>query len=154
MKTIYTFLSLILLTATQMVGQTIWDNFEDVRKGTYGFISGQLTQYTGNPDPTGNTSKTVGQYQRNAAELFDVIILDQQTLSMADYVSGAKQLKIDVWSPAAGIPIQITFEDTATALPANFPTGRHSVYLTTTTVAMAWETLTFAFDNRPRCVSA
>lgn len=149
MKTIYTLSALLLIATANVFGQTTWDNFEDIRKGTYGFINGTLIPYTGNPDPTGNTSKTVAQYQRNASEPFDVIILDQQIESLADYTSGAKQLSIDVWSPAAGIPIQITLEDSATALPANFPTGRHSVYLTTTTVAMAWETLTFTFDNRP-----
>ncbi|MEL6853180.1 MAG: T9SS type A sorting domain-containing protein, partial [Bacteroidota bacterium] len=45
--------------------------------------------------------------------------------------------------------VQITLEDTSTAEPANFPTGRHSVYLATTTQDSAWETLTFTFDNRP-----
>jgi hypothetical protein len=58
-------------------------------------------------------------------------------------------MSIDVWSPAAGTPIQITLENSTTALPDNFPTGRHSVYLTQTTVAEQWETLTFSFDNQP-----
>ena len=149
MKTIYTCVVLAFLGAPALWGQTLWDNFEDVRKGTYGFISGTFVPYTGNPDPVGNTSKTVATYTRNPAELFDVIILDQQTESLADYVSGAKQMSIDVWSPASGIPIQITLENSITALPANYPTGRHSVYLTTTTVASAWETLNFSFAERP-----
>lgn len=149
MKNLYLLVVVLLSVSTSLSGQTTWDNFEDVRKGTYGFINGVLIPYTGNPDPTGNTSATVATYSRNAAEAFDVIILDQQTESLADYVAGTKQMSIDVWSPAIGIPIQITMEDSTTALPANFPTGRHSVYLTTTTVAQAWETLTFTYDNRP-----
>ena len=58
-------------------------------------------------------------------------------------------MSIDVWSPAAGIVVQITLEDASISEGAPFPTGRHSVYLTTTTQTMAWETLTFTFDNRP-----
>ena len=69
--------------------------------------------------------------------------------ALPDYVSGTKTLSIDVWSPAAGKTVQITLENSVLALPANFPTGRHSVYLATTTVANAWETLTFTFDNQP-----
>jgi hypothetical protein len=149
MKKIYLFL---LLTAFSVHGfaQQVWDNFEDTRKGTYGFISGSFIPYNENPDQTGgNTSLTAAQYTRNAAETFDVIILDAPMANLSDYIDGTKQMSIDVWSPGAGIPIQITLENSATALPDNFPTGRHSVYLTETTVAGAWETLTFAFDVQP-----
>ena len=37
-------------------------------------------------------------------------------------------MKIDVYSPAVGIPIQITLRLT-TATPTNYPTGRHSEYI-------------------------
>jgi hypothetical protein len=132
-------------------GQQPWDNFEDQRRGFYDFTSGTFIPYFGNPDPTGNTSPVVAEYTRNAAELFDVLVIDAVSPAedLADYLSGAKQLSIDVWSPNAGVTVQITLEDSSLAGPANFPTGRHSVYLTTTTVANAWETLTFTFDNRP-----
>lgn len=130
--------------------QTTWDNFEDVRKGTYGFINGTFIPYNENPDQSGaNTSLVAAAYTRNAAELFDVLIIDAPMADLSDYVSGTKQMSIDVWSPAAGIPIQITLENSETALPDNFPTGRHSVYLTETTVAQQWETLTFTFDTQP-----
>ncbi|MCB0625754.1 MAG: hypothetical protein KDC43_18010, partial [Saprospiraceae bacterium] len=106
--------------------------------------------YNGNPDQSGaNTSLVAAAYTRNPAEAFDVIILDGLMADLSDYVSGAKQLSIDVWSPAAGKTVQITLENSTLAMPANFPTGRHSVYLATTTVANQWETLTFNFDNQP-----
>ena len=143
-------LFLLLSTALSMNAQTTWDNFQDQRKGTYGFISGTFIPYFENPDKTGaNTSDVAAQYTRNPAEPFDVIILDAAMADLSEYISGTKSISIDVWSPNAGIPIQITMENNTLAQPANFPTGRHSVYLTSTTVANAWETLTFTFDNQP-----
>ncbi|MEM9024308.1 MAG: T9SS type A sorting domain-containing protein, partial [Bacteroidota bacterium] len=68
---------------------------------------------------------------------------------LGDYLNGTKSMSVDVLSPAVGITVQITLEDTNTAEAGNFPVGRHSVYLATTTVANAWETLTFTFDNQP-----
>lgn len=150
MQKIYSVILMLLFVASGMQAQTVWDNFEDSRKGTYGFINGAFIPYFENPDKTGaNTSDVAAQYTRNAGELFDVIILDGQMADLSDYLSGAKQMSIDVWSPNAGTVVQITLENSVLAEPANFPTGRHSVYLATTSVANAWETLTFTFDNQP-----
>jgi hypothetical protein len=135
---------------SNVTAQQVWDNFEDIRKGTYGFINGSFIPYNENPDQTGvNTSQVAASYTRNAAEQFDVLILDGQMADLTDYLSGAKQMSIDVWSPAPDVTVQITLENSGLAMPANFPVGRHSVYLTTTTVAQGWETLTFSFDNQP-----
>ncbi|MCI4670305.1 MAG: T9SS type A sorting domain-containing protein [Bacteroidia bacterium] len=147
----------ILLTmafvATSMMcfGQALLEDFEGNRRFFYDFTSGVFVPYTGNPDMMVNSSAVVGSYNRNPAELFDVLVMDADTLfeNLADYVSGTKTLSIDVWSPAVGKTVQITLEDSSLAGSTNFPTGRHSVYLATTTVANAWETLTFSFDNRP-----
>lgn len=149
MKKIYTLL-LVLAISGQGFSQQVWDNFEDIRKGTYGFINGTFIPYNENPDQSGvNTSITAAEYTRNAAETFDVIILDALMADLSDYLDGTKEMSMDVWSPGAGTVIQITLESTVTAAPDNFPTGRHSVYLTETTTAGAWETVTFSFDNRP-----
>jgi hypothetical protein len=150
MKNLYTTLFLLALAIGGLQAQTTWDNFEDVRKGTYGFINGVFIPYTGNPDPTGvNTSAVVAEYSRNPAELFDVVILDAQMADLGDYLSGAKTMSMDVWSPAPGTTVQITMENSVLALPANFPTGRHSVYLATTSTSEEWETITFSFDSQP-----
>lgn len=150
MKKIYQMFFIAFFISSSVSAQVLWENFEDTRKGTYGFINGTFIPYFENPDKTGvNTSEVAGQYTRNAAELFDVLILDEAMADLTDYVSGAKQMSIDVWSPAAGKVIQITLENDVLAQPANFPAGRHSVYLATTTVAMGWETLTFTFDTQP-----
>lgn len=150
MTKIYLSLFLIALTSAGIQAQQTWDNFEDIRKGTYDFISGTFIPYNENPDMSGaNTSRTAAKYTRNSAETFDVIVLDARMADLTDYLSDTKQMSIDVWSPEAGKTVQITLESTETAAPDNFPTGRHSVYLTQTTVAGAWETLTFSFDTQP-----
>lgn len=150
MKKIYPLFFILFLTISSLSAQTLWDNFEDTRKGTYGFINGTFIPYNTNPDATGaNTSPIVGVYTRNPAELFDVIILDAQMADLSDYLSGAKTMTMDVWSPNVGTVIQISLENSILAEPANFPTGRHSAYFATTTVAMGWETVTFVFDNQP-----
>lgn len=146
----YSFILISFFFVSNISAQQIWDNFEDTRKGTHGFINGAFIPYNENPDKTGaNTSQVAASYTRNAAEQYDVIILDGQMADLSDYVSGVKEISIDVWSPAVGKTVQITLENDVLAEPANYPTGRHSVYLTATTVAMGWETLTFSFDNQP-----
>ncbi|MCB0707010.1 MAG: T9SS type A sorting domain-containing protein [Saprospiraceae bacterium] len=150
MQKIYILFLLIVTLPTMLQSQVTWDNFEDIRKGTYGFINGSFIPYNENPDQSGvNTSRVAAQYTRNAAEQFDVLILDAAMADLSDYVSGTKQISIDVWSPVAGKVVQITLENDVLAQPANYPTGRHSVYLATTSVANAWETLTFSFDSQP-----
>ena len=140
----------LLMSLGSMQAQQTLDNFEDIRKGTYGFINGTFIPYTGNPDATGeNTSRVVATYTRNPVEEFDVILLDAPLSDISGFVDGTKQMSIKVWSPAVGTTVQITLEDSDNAMPDNFPIGRHSVYLATTTVAEQWETLTFSFDNRP-----
>ncbi len=150
MKNLYLVVLFLFSSLTIGFGQTTWDNFEDSRFGTYDFVSGTFIPYNLNPDRSGaNTSQVAAEYTRNPGDAFDVIIIDAEMADLSDYVSGAKQISIDVWSPTAGTTIQITLENSTLAQPDNFPVGRHSVYLTQTTVTNAWETLTFTFDNQP-----
>jgi hypothetical protein len=150
MKSLYSIIFLSLAFSLGLQAQQVWDNFEDIRKGTYGFINGTFIPYFENPEQTGaNTSRVAAAYTRNPAEAFDVIIIDAQMADLSDYLTGDKSISVDVWSPAPGLTVQITLENSVLAQPANFPTGRHSVYLATTTATEDWETLTFTFDNQP-----
>ncbi len=150
MKKIYLSFTFVLFAALSVSAQVVWDNFEDSRKGTYGFISGTFIPYGENPAPGGsNTSLVAAAYSRNPSEAFDVIILDAPMADLTDYRTSAKTMSIDVWSPAVGTTVQITLENSILAEPANYPTGRHSFYLATTTVAQQWETLTFNFVEQP-----
>ncbi len=150
MKKIYTFIFAALLPAVALQAQTIWDNFEDQRKANYFFINGVFIPYNENPDQSGvNTSQVAASYTRNQAELFDVIVMDGVMANVGDYINGTKQMKIDIWSPVVGMTVQITLENSVLAQPANYPVGRHSEHFATTTVANAWQTLTFNFSGQP-----
>ncbi|MEM9051879.1 MAG: T9SS type A sorting domain-containing protein [Bacteroidota bacterium] len=150
MKQFFTLLVTFMCLSTASYSQVMWDNFEDSRKALYGFIHGTLFTHNLNPAPGGsNTSVNCALYERNPVETFDVIVIRAEAANISDYVSGAKQMSIDVWSPAAGIPLQITLENFEIADANPFPAGRHSIYTTTTTVANQWETLTFNFTSNP-----
>lgn len=150
MRKIYSTLILALGLGLCAQAQTTWDNFEDQRKGTYFFENGVFIPYNLNPDQSAaNTSQVAAQYIRDPGAPFDVIVIDAEMANLSDYLTGAKQMSIDVWSPAANTTVQITLENSTLALPDNFPTGRHSVYLATTTVANQWETLTFNYFEQP-----
>ncbi|MFT5595755.1 MAG: hypothetical protein ACI8QH_000541 [Flammeovirgaceae bacterium] len=150
MRKIYSTLLLIAALSMGVQAQTLWENFEDVRKCTYFFENGTFVPYQLNPDPSGvNTSLVAAEYVRDPGAPYDVIIIDNPMLNLTDYITGAKQMSIDVWSPAAGTTVQITLENSILAEPANYPTGRHSVYLTSTQTSMAWETLTFSYFEQP-----
>ncbi len=150
MQKCYTLLLLLCFLVSGASAQVLWENFEDTRKGTYGFINGSFIPYSQNPAPDAtNSSLVAASYTRNAAETFDVLILDAPMADLTDYLSNTKQMSIAVWSPNAGTTVQITLENSTLAQPANFPTGRHSIFLATTTVASGWEVLTFSFDQQP-----
>ena len=131
--------------------QMVYEDFNQNRLVDYFFTSGVFIEYEANPGPsTANNSPTVGRYVRNPAETFDVIVMDLSNMQdLGDYLNGTKQISLDVYSPAPGITVQVTLEDTNTATSTNFPVGRHSVYLGTTTTTNAWETITLSFDNQP-----
>jgi hypothetical protein len=149
MKHIYTLLITALLAPAITTAQVTWDNFENERRVNYGFISGVLIPYNENPDQSGaNTSQVAAQYIRNGVEQFDVILMQSAMASVTDYVNGTKTMSMDIWSPQAGVTVQITLENASLA-QGPYPAGRHSEYQATTTVAEQWETLTFNLTGLP-----
>ncbi len=95
-----------------------WDSSENSRKGSYFFENGVFIPYQENPDQSGvNTSQVAAQYIRDPGAQFDVIVIQNQMLNLSDYWTGAKQMSIDVWSPAAGTTVQITLENSTLAEP-------------------------------------
>lgn len=149
MKKIYLLTTMACFAATLANAQQTWDNFENTRVANYGFVNGVFIPYNENPDQSGaNTSQVAAQYIRNAAEQFDVIVMNAVMANVTDYAVGTKTMSMDVWSPAVGKTVQITLENTALATNP-YPTGRHSEYQAVTTVANAWETLTFTLTGTP-----
>ena len=147
------FLIALLMLPGFLFSQVLWDNFEDTRIGYYEFVHGGMTTRYVNPDMTSfvNNSSTCAQYVRNPGELWDVLVIlgNGPMDDVSDYVNGTKTMSVDVYSPAVGIPVQITLEDSSLAGPTNYPAGRHSIYLGATTVANAWERITLTFDSKP-----
>ncbi|MDO7874515.1 T9SS type A sorting domain-containing protein [Hymenobacter sp. ASUV-10] len=142
----------ITLPATTMPVARLYENFNDVRELTYGAGDGVLTQNFANPSTTGtNANPLVGKYVRSAVA-YDTFYANYPAGATADdisdFVSGSRKMTMKVYAPAAGRPVTITLLD-ATATPTNYPTGRNSFYTATTTVANAWETLTFNFAGTP-----
>ena len=143
---------LIILFPFLCFSQIIWDNFEDTRIGYYEFVHGGMTTRLDNPLPNAvNNSELCAQYVRNPGETYDVIVIvaNGPFFELTDYINGTKKMKVDVFSPAPGIPLQITLEDSAIAGPTNYPYGRHSIYTATTSLTNEWETIEFIFDSRP-----
>lgn len=150
--------------------QMLYDNADDVRQVTYGFNvpflqqlgngtggtqwpgwHGTLIEYTLNPFPDAvNGSEQCLAYLRNPGETYDVIVIRTSGLAdLTDYVNGTKQIRLDILSPVPGVDVEITLEDAETALPANYPIGRHSTYSAVTTTGGQWETLTFTLVGQP-----
>ncbi len=129
---------------------TMLEDFEFTRFSNYGYIHGQLNPKENNPAPSAeNTSPVCAQYIRNPAEEFDVIVVENPNIGNADLIeNNTKRFMMDVYSNAAGRNIEITLENSNTS-SAPYPTGRHSTYRATTTVANAWETLTFEHIASP-----
>jgi hypothetical protein len=150
-KQLYTLLILTLPIFAS--SQIVWDNFEQTRVGYYDFVHGGMTARYPNPDIASsvNSSPLCTQYVRNPGELWDVLVIvaNGPINDVSDYVNGTKKMTVDVFSPLAGIPIQITLEDSSIAGATNYPDGRHSIYLGTTTVANQWETIELSYDSRP-----
>lgn len=167
MKTLSTLL--VLLFAATAGAQTLYDNCDDVRLHTYGFdipfseqqgngIGGEewpgwhgtLVQYMPNPGPDDvNDSPSCLEYSRNPSEQWDVVIIETGLFAdLGDYVSGAKTMTMDIFSPVPGITIQITLEDFETSTEP-YPTGRHSEYTAVTTTGAEWETLEFSLIGTP-----
>jgi len=146
-------LFLILTLPLFSNSQVLWDDFEQTRVGYYDFVHGGMTTRFPNPDlsSTVNNSELCAQYVRNPGELWDVLVIiaNGSINDVSDYVSGSKTMSIDVFSPASGIPIQITLEDSSIAGATNYPDGRHSIYLGVTTLSNEWETIELTFDSRP-----
>jgi|TARA_B100000959_G_scaffold285711_1_gene361389 hypothetical protein len=146
--------TLLLLTLPLFCSsQILWDDFEQTRIGYYEFVHGGMTTRFENPDlaSTVNSSPLCAQYVRNPGELWDVLVIvaNGPINDVSDYVNGSKKMTVDVFSPLAGIPVQITLEDSSLAGATNYPTGRHSIYLGTTTLTNEWETIELTFDSKP-----
>jgi hypothetical protein len=142
------------MLAQQASAQILLDNFENTRLLQYPAKSGVLTESVANPaSNTVNSSPTCASYARDAATQYDYLVVKPKSpnnafINSADYKSGTKHVTIKLYSPAAGLPVQFVLQN-ATKVATGYPNGNFGVFTATTTVANAWETLTFNFVNDP-----
>ncbi len=134
----------------------LYEDFEGRRRLNYLAVNGTLTPGFANPAVgAANPSAVVGRYERDGANSFATLVLAPANATFLDdvtaYASPAatQQFSLRFYSPAAGVPVQVVLGNAAKIVAGGFsyPTGTHSLYLATTTVANAWETLTFSYQS-------
>ena len=159
---------LILLTPSFLLAQVMVEDFETNRHLNYVEKSGEFISdndllappliggmYSGvaNPDMSGiNTSARCGSYQRNEAEIHDYFItLPAGGLTnLNDFTSGENFITLDVWSPEPSTSFIISFENREIAqIDPDSTDGVHSRFEAFSSVANAWQTLTFNFLDFP-----
>ena len=149
--------------------QSLYDNFDTDRTSDYGLgipfpeqqgngiggtvwpgWHGTFLEFTINPATDGiNSSAMCAEYTRNPGEFYDVLIVHPGDMDdVTDYITGAKSMSFDVYSPVPGITVQITLENQARA-EGGYPEGRHSEYTAVTTTGGEWETLEFTLAGEP-----
>jgi hypothetical protein len=161
-------IALILLTPSLIFGQVVIEDFENNRYLNYVEKSGEFVSdntinapslmggmYSGvaNPDMSGiNTSARCGSYMRNSVETFDYFIALPAGgfTNLNDFTSGDNFFTMDIWSPEDSTNFIISFENREIAqLDPDSTDGVHSRFEGYTTVANAWQTITFSFLDFP-----
>ncbi|MFC6222370.1 T9SS type A sorting domain-containing protein [Hymenobacter artigasi] len=138
----------LLTCATAASAQTLYDNFENTRLVSYPIVEGTLVQNAANPgsNPV-NTSPTCASYARAAAAQYAVLVVKPNNARMDNVTAyttgGAKRISVKFRSPAAGVTVGVVLQNSRLNT-ANYPTGKFGTeYTAVTTVANAWEVLTF-----------
>lgn len=159
---------LILLAPSLLCAQVVIEDFENNRHLNYVEKSGEFVSdnpniapalmggmYYGvaNPDMSGiNTSARCGSYMRNAVETFDYFIALPAGgfTNLDEFTSGDNFFTLDVWSPEDSTSFIISFENREVALidPDSLD-GVHSRFEAFSSVANAWQTITFSFLDFP-----
>lgn len=111
-----------------------------------------LTSNTGthsvvsNPSLSGvNTSALSAKYIRNSLEQYDIITYKTSGIKDAsNYTLKTKKFYIDVYTAAPiGTQLILQLENSLVATASNYPAGRHSRYIGTTTVQNQWQRVAF-----------
>ncbi|WP_116127150.1 T9SS type A sorting domain-containing protein [Lewinella sp. IMCC34183] len=111
------------------------EDFEDGPRLSWTTAGGNNGTFNGaiaNPDMNGNTSANVGSYTRGSAPFAAL----NATLVGGLDLTGAPQLNLDVWAPAA---------NTEVTLQLDSPIAGRVNATATVTAANTWETLSFTF---------
>jgi hypothetical protein len=130
--------------------QLLYDDFQTTRRVAYPSVDGTLTQNAANPATNAvNSSPTVGRYARNGGNPYATINIVPTTApklgDVTPYLNGTKLITMKMYSPAAGVPVQIVLQD-KTKAATGYPNGNlGGTFNATTSVANAWEVITFTY---------
>ncbi|PHN08101.1 Ig-like domain-containing protein [Flavilitoribacter nigricans] len=127
-----------------------FENFDDPATATYTFSTGTLNEVSNPAANAVNGSALSGQYTRNSAEQYDVLVYSVTNITDgSQYSEKQKKFYADVYTDApVGTEILLQLE-TSTATSTNYPTGRHSRYVATITETNNWHRLAFDLLDRP-----
>lgn len=135
-----------------IIATDVLQNYDGINKIIKGTTTGTYSVVANPGSNSVNSSANVARYVRNASEQYDVLFFNTQT-SIEDaglFKSQTNKIMIDVYTTAPiGTVVSMNFENSATSLPANYPTGRNSSYVAITTKQNQWETLTFYYNSSP-----
>ncbi|WP_253251848.1 family 16 glycosylhydrolase [Flavobacterium sp. ACN2] len=135
-----------------IIATDVLQNYDGANKIIKGTTTGTYSVVANPGSNSVNSSANVAKYVRNASEQYDVLFFNTQT-SIEDaglFKSQTNKIMIDVYTTAPiGTVVSMNFENSATSLPANYPTGRNSSYVAITTKQNQWETLTFYYNSSP-----
>lgn len=152
--TTYYFDNLLTRAAPEkpIIATDVLQNYDGINKIIKGTTTG-VYSVVANPGANAvNSSANVAKYVRNITEQYDVLFFNTQgNIEDAGLLkSQTNKIMIDVYTTAPiGTVVSLNLENSATSLPANFPTGRNSNYVAITTKQNQWETLTFYYNSSP-----
>jgi len=106
--------------------------------------------YVIGPATTGAPGTQAILYERNSTLDFDLIYYEAADTSeignAGDFVVGTKKFYLNIWTDAPPCTqVLLQLDKLPTAEPGNFPTGRHSRYISFTTKEQTWERIEFDF---------
>ncbi|TCN54629.1 T9SS C-terminal target domain-containing protein [Flavobacterium circumlabens] len=135
-----------------VIATDVLQNYDGINKIIKGTTTGTYSVVANPGTNSVNASANVARYVRNVTEQYDVLFFNTQS-SIEDaglLKNQTNKIMIDVYTSAPiGTVVSLNLENSATSLPANFPTGRNSNYVAITTKQNQWETLTFYYNSSP-----
>ncbi|MDB5269150.1 MAG: C-terminal target protein [Hymenobacter sp.] len=145
---------LMTVVPTAPAVRQLYDNYEGTRAIkyiAYKSSGGLKVDTLNNAVSAANPSARVARYTRSANQ-YDALVMQPRGAALADvtnFKNNTLHMTMKVFSPAPGIPFQLTLQDSTVATGPNYPAGRNSEYTATTTATNAWETLTFNYSATP-----
>ena len=135
-----------------IIATDVLQNYDGINKIIKGTTTGTYSVVANPGSNSVNSSANVARYVRNVTEQYDVLFFNtQSTIEDAGLLKNqTNKIMIDVYTSAPiGTVVSLNLENSATSLPANYPTGRNSNYVAITTKQNQWETLTFYYNSSP-----